>query len=288
MMEKRNGPIILSRLISGRDYGSLSRAEAYPQPKFGTQHIQRREQTPAKTNTRLDEAEQSEGNPTLSIIVPVYNIKESLPAILHGLITLAADKEILLVDDGSTDGTAALATEFASQHEELSVLLHDRNRGRGSVLRTGFAAARGDVVVILGYNLLCDPNDILMLIKPILANCCDVLYGSHSLLSSQEVSAWPERFRRHILTSFSNFCTGQNLSGTESSIKAFRRSVITGLPIRQNRHGVEAELIARLSYRGKQIYEMPITATTRDMAKRYGIWQACQRAWFILRHTVVC
>ena len=288
MMENRNGPIILSRLISGRDRGLLSITEAYPQPKSGTQHIQRREQAPAKTKTRIDESEQSEDNPTLSVIVPVYNIKESLPAILHGLIALATDKEILLIDDGSTDGTADLATELANQHEELSVLLHDRNRGKGSVLRTGLAAARGDVVVILENNLLCDPNDILMLIKPVLANCCDVLYGSHNLLSSQEVSSWPERFRRHCLASFSNFCTGQNLSGIESSIKAFRGSVIAGLPIRQNRQGVEAELIARLSYRGKRIYEMPITATTRDKAKRYGICQACLRAWFILRHTVVC
>ena len=288
MIEKQNGPIILSRLISGRDHGSFGRAEAYPHPKAGTQHIQRREQAPAKATKRIDEAEQSESNPTLSVIVPVYNIKESLPAILHALIALATDKEILLIDDGSTDGTAALATEFASQHDELSVLLHDRNRGKGSVMRTGLAAARGDVAVILENNLLCDPNDILMLIKPILANCCDVLYGSHNLLSSQEVSSWPDRFRRHFLASFSNFCTGQNLSGTESSIKAFRRSVLAGLPIRQHRHGVEAELIARLSYRGQRIYEMPITATTRDTARRYGIWQACQRAWFILRHTVVC
>ena len=250
------------------------------------QHLHHMENTLTRADSLFDEAEAIEKGVTLSLILPVYNVKKSLPAIIRALINMPIDKELLLVDDGSTDGTTALASELAEEHDALSLLRHDRNRGKGAALRTGLRAASGSVVVVLDDKLSYNPDDILMLIKPIIANCCDVIYGSYNLLPELGSGFRLVRLSNYILTAFSNFCTGQNLSGCESSIKAFRRSAIEDITIRQNRYGVEAELIAKLSYRGQNIYEMPLSS--QGAVKKQGFWKTCQSAWFILRHTVGC
>ncbi len=250
------------------------------------QHLHRMENTLTHADSLFGEAHAIEKGVTLSLILPVYNVKESLPAIIRTLADMPIDKELILVDDGSTDGTTKLAAELAKKHSELSLLQHDRNRGKGAALRTGLRAASGSVVVVLDDRVSYNPDDILMLIKPILANCCDVLYGSHSLLPELRPGFRFVRIFNYVLTAFSNFCTGQNLSGFECSIKAFRRSTIEDIVIRQNRYGVEAELIAKFSYRGKNIYEMPLSS--QKTVKKQGFWITCQSAWFILRHTVSC
>ncbi len=250
------------------------------------QHFDRLDNTFGHTDSLFDEAQAIEKDVELSLILPIYNVKESLSAMIRTLINMPIDKEIILVDDGSTDGTTALAAELAKKHDVLSLLLHDRNRGKGAAFRTGLGASSGTVVVVLDDSVSCKSNDILMLIKPILANCCDVLYGSQDFLPESQSGCRVVRVISYVLTAFSNFCTGQNLSGFESSIKAFRRSSIEGIAIRQNRSGVEAELIAKLSYRGNNIYEMPLAS--QDGVKKQGFWKTLRSAWFILRHTVSC
>lgn len=249
-------------------------------------HLHRIEKAIHRADSLFEEAQAIEKGVALSLILPVYNVEQSLPAIITALINLPIEKELIIVDDGSTDGTPALASDLAKKHDALSLLLHDRKRGKGAALRTGLSAASGNVVVVLENETSYNPDDILMLIKPILANCCDVLYGSHSLLP-EVPSGFPlVRISNSLLTAFSNFCTGQNLSGFESSIKAFKRSVLEDITIRQNHYGVEAELIAKLSYRGKHIYEIPISR--QGALKKQGFWRTCRSAWFILRHTVIC
>ncbi|MEK6248146.1 MAG: glycosyltransferase family 2 protein, partial [Planctomycetales bacterium] len=129
-------------------------------------------------NRLLDEFQQLEANPQLSIIIPVHNQKGPLPELIHRVAALPVNKEILIIDNGSTDEVSTTIAQLAEQYEEVTTYRHERFRGKGAALRTGFAAARGEVIAIQDASLAYDPRDLLMLIKPILAGRCDVVYGS--------------------------------------------------------------------------------------------------------------
>lgn len=246
----------------------------------------RLEQAFTRTDLLLDQAQQLECQPTLSLVLPAYNAERWLPAALCGLLTLQIDKEILVIDDGSTDATRLTAAQLADRHHEISVLRHDHRRGPGAALQTGVAAALGEVVVVLDGNRHYDAKDIVMLIKPILAGCCDVVYGSHHIMSQRQNGSWWTQTRNHLLATLSNFCTGQQLSCPGGTMKAFRRTVIQEMKIRQNYGGIEAELIAKLSLREKRIYEMPLSSRESGPLKTGSLWETCLAAWFIIRHTV--
>lgn len=273
---------------SSRKTAHISASDMKPYYRLHPGRIQggRLEQAFTRTDLLLEQAQQPECQPTLSVVLPAYNAERWLPAALRGLLTLQIDKEILVIDDGSRDETSLNAAQFGDRYHEISVLRHDHHRGLGASLQTGVAAALGEVIVVLDRGWQYDAKDIVMLIKPILAGCCDVVYGSHHIMSLQQNDSWWTQTKNHLLAALSNFCSGQQLSYPGSTMKAFRRTVIQNMRIEQNRGGVEAELIAKLSCRGKRIYEMPLSGRRAEPVETGSLWKACRAAWFIIRHTV--
>ena len=250
------------------------------------QHAQRLDKSLDDANRLLDDAKKLEHTVALSVILPVYNEQTTLGEIVSRVAALPIYKEILIVDDGSTDGTSDVVQRLADKYDEVIALRHERNRGKGAALRTGIAAARGDVIVVQDADLEYDPVDILMLIKPVLARRCDVVFGSRYLAPVRQDHSWLHRGGNQLLTRLSNLFTGQKLSDMETCYKVFRRSVVQDIKICQNRFGVEPELTAKLSRRGLKIYELPISYNSRgyDEGKKIGIKDAFQAIWCIFRY----
>ncbi len=240
-----------------------------------------------ETERLWEEVQQLETTCAVSVILPVYNERHTLQEVVQRVLRLPVHKEVVIVDDGSTDGTAEIADQLAAS-AEVHVIHHPRNRGKGAALRSALEIARGKVVVIQDADLEYDPADIVMLIQPILANCCDVVYGSR-YLAPVDHDGWLHRLGNRFLTAFSNLFTGQSLTDMETCYKAIRRSLLVGMPLQQDRFGIEPELTAKLSWRGSRIYEMPISYQGRSYAdgKKIGMWDALQTVWCIIRYGMV-
>lgn len=223
----------------------------------------------------------------LSILLPVYNERNTIRQIVERVTALPLYKEILIVDDASTDGTAEIVQQLADL-PEVKVLRHERNRGKGAALQTALDAATGDVVVIQDADLEYDPADILMLVRPILAHRCDVVYGSRFLAPIKDESSWLHRAGNRLLTRLSNLFTGQQLTDMETCYKAFRRSIVKDIRLKQNRFGIEPELTAKLARRGHRIYEMPVSYNARGYAegKKIGPRDAINTLWCIVRYGI--
>jgi glycosyltransferase involved in cell wall biosynthesis len=223
----------------------------------------------------------------LSIILPVYNERNTIRQIVERVAALPLYKEILIVDDASTDGTGEIVEQLADM-PEVKVMRHERNRGKGAALQTALDAATGDVVVIQDADLEYDPTDIVMLVRPIFAKRCDVVYGSRFLAPINEDTSWLHRAGNRLLTRLSNLFTGQRLTDMETCYKAFRRSVLKNIQLKQNRFGIEPELTAKLARRGHRIYEMPVSYNARGYAegKKIGPRDALNTLWCIVRYGI--
>lgn len=225
--------------------------------------------------------------PQLSIIVPVYNESATILQTLSNLTSAISSysQEILVVDDGSTDGTTELLHDLHSQCN-VHLLSHTTNQGKGAALRTAFAQARGQIVVVQDADLEYDPRDISRLIGPILDGKADVVYGSRFHGESQRVHLFWHRVANAFLTLFSNMLTNLNLSDMETGYKAFRCDVVNKLVIRENRFGVEPELTAKVARLGCRVYEVPISYHGRDYfaGKKIGFRDALRAVWCIMRY----
>jgi glycosyltransferase involved in cell wall biosynthesis len=203
----------------------------------------------------------------LSIVIPVYNEKDTLEEIFRLVELSPYDKEIIAVDDASTDGSRDILRRLAEEYEDVKVFLHEHNQGKGAALRTGFAQVTGDVVIIQDADLEYRPEDYPGLLEPIQQNVADVVYGSRM------VGARPHRvlFFWHYMgnrcvTTLSNMFTNLNLSDMEVGYKVFKAEVLKGIRIKSNRFGVEPELTAKVARGGWRIYEVPIQYHGRDYA----------------------
>jgi len=231
--------------------------------------------------------EPSKPRPLLSIVVPVYN---ELATILDVLDSLqrhinSHSFEVLVVDDGSTDGTAQKIRNLDSA-AHMRLYFHETNQGKGAALRTALKEVQGEIVVIQDADLEYDPQDIPKLIQPILQNQADVVYGSRFRGESQRVHLFWHRVANALLTFCSNMFTNFNLTDMETGYKAFRAEVIRKLQIRENRFGVEPELTAKISRLGCRVYEVPVSYHGRDYAqgKKIGFGDALRAAWCIVRY----
>jgi glycosyltransferase involved in cell wall biosynthesis len=223
----------------------------------------------------------------LSIVIPVYNEERTIAEILGRVAALPVGKEIIIVDDCSRDGTREVLRKL-EQARDVQVIYLPQNGGKGAALRTGFAAATGDVVVVQDADLEYDPRDILGLLKPLLENQADVVYGSRFLHERSQDKSRLHRFGNALLTRASNLFTGLRITDMETCYKAFRRDVIQGITVAQNRFGFEPEITAKLARRRYRILEMPISYHARGFAegKKIGIKDLFNALWCIVRYGI--
>ncbi len=203
----------------------------------------------------------------LSIVIPVYNEKDTLGEIFRLVQAAPYEKEIIAVDDASTDGSALILSQLANEYDNVKVFYHEANQGKGAALRTGFAQVTGDVVIIQDADLEYRPVDYPALLEPIETGMADVVYGSRL------IGARPHRvlFFWHYLgnkavTTLSNMFTNLNLSDMETGYKVFKAEVVKDLRIRSNRFGVEPEFTAKIAKKRWRVYEVPISYHGRDYA----------------------
>ena len=227
----------------------------------------------------------------LSVVIPAYNER----ATIHNLLQKVAaaplppnvSLEIVVVDDGSKDGTRELLREIAAQADpEILLIEQPENRGKGAAIRTGFAAATGDLMLIQDADLEYDPRDYPVLLQPILDDEADVVYGSRFLGGPHRVLFYWHSVGNKFLTMLSNMMTDLNLSDMETCYKVFRREVLNGLVLRSNRFGIEPELTAKVAKRGARVFEVPISYRGRTYAegKKIGWKDGFSAIWSILRY----
>lgn len=206
--------------------------------------------------------------PVLSVVMPVYNEKNTVLTIIEKVLNLGIVKELIIVDDFSTDGTRELlkSSKFDSR---VKLLFHDRNAGKGAALRTGFKNVTGDVVVIQDADLEYNPSELMEMIRPIQEGLADVVYGSRlSGGKPQRVYLFWHRVGNGLLTSLTNFLYNTTLTDMETCYKMFKREVISDMTIRSNDFSVEPELTAKiLKNKSLRIYEMPISYYGRNYAE---------------------
>ncbi len=221
----------------------------------------------------------------LSIVVPIFNEEETLRNILARVARIPVRKEVILVDDCSTDGTRDVLRAL-EQAADVEVVYKSENEGKGAALRTGFARAHGDIIVVQDADLEYDPRDIPRLLEPIVNNEAEVVYGSRFLGEEHRDPSWVHRLGNGMLTRASNLLTGLDLTDMETCYKAFRRDVFEGLMIRQDRFGFEPEVTAKLARRGFRLVEVPISYDGRSYGegKKIGVKDAFEAIYCIVRY----
>ncbi|MSQ23721.1 MAG: glycosyltransferase [Chloroflexi bacterium] len=198
----------------------------------------------------------------VSVVIPCYNERHTIREVVRRVQATPYDKEIIIVDDGSRDGTRDILAGFSD--DGISVLLQDHNQGKGAALRRGFAAATGDIVLVQDADLEYDPSDYPQLLQPIEEGLADVVYGSRFLSGPHRVHLFWHELANRMLTFLSNLTTGLNLTDMETGYKAFRRDVIQGIELESQRFGFEPEVTAKVAKAGYRIYEVPISYRGRD------------------------
>jgi glycosyltransferase involved in cell wall biosynthesis len=223
----------------------------------------------------------------LSVVIPVYNEELWIRELLRRVQTVPIPKEILVVDDCSTDGTRAILRELEGTGG-LRVFYQPANRGKGAALREGFKHATGDVVLVQDADLEYDPAEYPRLIQPILENRADVVYGSRFIGESHRVLYFWHFVANKVLTTLSNMFTNLNLTDMETCYKVFRREVLQGLELRSDRFGFEPEITAKIAKKRNpswRIYEIPVSYSGRtyEEGKKIGLKDAVQAFFCILR-----
>jgi glycosyltransferase involved in cell wall biosynthesis len=245
-------------------------------------------------------------SPKLSVVIPAYNERDTIEEVLYRVQAVEIDKEIIVVDDGSTDGTREFLQELAeaARHnptvltlprdgrrlrtDNIRVFFQDRNRGKGTALRRGFQEARGEIVLIQDADLEYDPQDYYKLIEPIERGVADVVYGSRFHGGPHRVLYFWHYMANKFLTTLSNMLTNLNLADIYVCYKAFRREVLRSLELKEDRFGFEPEVTAKVARGGWRVYEVPISyyGRTYEEGKKItwkdGLWGV----WCILRYNL--
>lgn len=228
----------------------------------------------------------------LSIVIPVYNEEATVEKLVELVesVEIATEKELVIVDDCSRDRTREILEGLRSRHPNIRLVFHERNQGKGAALRTGFAAATGEILLIQDADMEYDPREYGRLLAPILDGHADVVFGSRFLGGGPHrvVFFW-HYVGNMILTTLSNMMTNLNLTDMEVCYKVFRREVLRGITIRENRFGFEPEITAKVARGRWRIYEVPISYYGRDYSEGKKItWKDGFRAlWCVIKYRFV-
>jgi glycosyltransferase involved in cell wall biosynthesis len=224
----------------------------------------------------------------LSVVVPVFNEKNTILEIVRRVRQVDLSKEIIIVDDFSTDGTRATLQELPPS-DDLKIILQPKNMGKGAALRRGFEEVSGDIVVIQDADLEYDPADYPALIQPILDDKADVVYGSRFLGGPHRVLFFWHSVGNRMLTTLSNMLNDLNLTDMETCYKVFRTDVLRKIKLRENRFGFEPEFTAKIARARCRIYEVPISYHGREYAqgKKIGWKDGIAAIYFIIKYRFV-
>jgi glycosyltransferase involved in cell wall biosynthesis len=228
----------------------------------------------------------------LSVVIPVYNELATLQEIVNRVLAVPldrVDREVILVDDCSADGSRELVQQLADQEAVVRALFHDVNRGKGAALRTGIEQASGDIILIQDADLEYDPNDYPRLLSPILDGRADVVFGTRFVGGGcHRVLYFWHSVANRFLTLLSNMLTNLNLTDMEVCYKAFRREIIQQVTIQENRFGFEPEITAKVSRLGCRIYEVGVDyhGRTYQEGKKIGFRDGFRAIWCILKYNL--
>jgi glycosyltransferase involved in cell wall biosynthesis len=236
--------------------------------------------------------------PLLSVVVPVFNEHSTIAEVIRRVQAVPFAKELVVVDDDSTDGTRALLKELelsAGSAERLGIrtseirfLFQERNRGKGAALRRGFAEANGEIIIVQDADLELDPADYPSLIAPILEGRADVVYGSRFLQSANRPAAMRYTLANRILTLSSNVLTGLRLTDVWIGYKVFRRSVLEGLTLKEDRFGFEPEFTAKIARNKWRVTEIPVSYQSRSVeeGKKIRLKDGINGMWATVRYSL--
>ena len=221
----------------------------------------------------------------LSIIVPVYNENRTIRRVLEEIQAVPIDKEIIIVDDGSTDGTRQILAQDKANHSGLRVILHEQNMGKGKAIRSGIVEAAGDLVIIQDADLEYRPMDYLALVDAIAREGAHVVYGSRFLGKKGVTSPW-HRAVNFALTCLTNVLFGTRLTDMETCYKLYPSSVLKGLTLVSDGFEIEAELTAKVLKQGVRISEVPISyqGRTYHEGKKIGWRDGLRTVWALFKY----
>ena len=224
----------------------------------------------------------------LSVIIPVYNEVGNIQEILKRVKATRKADEIIVVDDGSQDGTRDLLKELDGR-EKVRVILHEKNQGKGAAVRTGMDAAQGEILLIQDADLEYDPRDYPTLLQPLEEGIADVVYGSRFLGGPRRVTMYWHMVANKLLTFMTNILYNTILSDMETGYKVFRRKVVVGMKLRSKRFDFEPEFTAKVLKRHYRIYEVAISFNPRDYSqgKKIKLKDAFEAVWTLIKYRFV-
>jgi glycosyltransferase involved in cell wall biosynthesis len=224
----------------------------------------------------------------ITVLIPVYNEINTLEEIIKRVQNSGVASEILLVDDGSVDGSQELLQKLNGQ-DNIRVIFHEKNQGKGAAVRTGIDAATGEVILIQDADLEYDPRDYPALLKPLDEDLADVVYGSRFLGAARRPTMFWHMVANKLLTLMTNILYDTILTDMETGYKVFRREIVEDMPLHSKRFEFEPEFTAKILKRKVRIFEVPITFNPRDYAdgKKIGLFDAFEAVWALLKYRFV-